>query len=81
MARVSVTKIRNFSENAVNAKIHIRTATPADADTIVVFNAQLAEESEGKTLAPRTLRQGVRAVLQDPRKGRYYLACEGNQVL
>lgn len=52
----------------------IRTATPADHEAIVRFNLALARESEDRELDEDTLRKGVAAFLDDPRKGRYYLA-------
>jgi GNAT superfamily N-acetyltransferase len=52
----------------------IRRATPADADTIVAFNAAIAEETEGQPLAPATIARGVRHLLSDPALGVYYLA-------
>lgn len=55
--------------------IHVRPAVPADAPVIVDFNARLAWESEAKTLDRTHLDAGVRALLADPRKGRYFVAC------
>ncbi|MBX9678022.1 MAG: GNAT family N-acetyltransferase [Gemmataceae bacterium] len=59
----------------------IRTASEADLEMIVDFNAALAEESEGKTLDPAKLRPGVAAALADPHKGRYFLAEHGGRVV
>ena len=53
----------------------VRSATAADLDTIVDFNARLAEESEGISLDRETLREGVRALLEDSARGSYYVAC------
>jgi GNAT superfamily N-acetyltransferase len=58
----------------------IRSASAADLDVIIDFNAALAEESEGKSLDRGTLRPGVAAVLADPHKGRYFLAEQNGQV-
>lgn len=52
----------------------IRSASPGDLETICAFNQALARESEGRELDPERLEQGVRAVLDDPAKGRYWLA-------
>ncbi len=52
----------------------IRAATPADRDTIVDFNIRLAEESEGMRLDAATVRRGVTLVLDDPSRGRYFIA-------
>ncbi|HEU4516528.1 MAG TPA: GNAT family N-acetyltransferase [Steroidobacteraceae bacterium] len=52
----------------------IREATPADLDFIVAANIALAAETEAQVLDPELIRPGVRAALEDPRLGRYYLA-------
>ncbi len=52
----------------------IRSATLADAVTIADFNTRLAHESEGKALKPDVIAAGVRAMLNDERHGRYFLA-------
>lgn len=61
--------------------ITIRTATPADADTIIASNAALALETEDRRLDPETLRTGVGRVLSDPTRGVYYLAEAGGRVV
>ena len=60
--------------------IRIRAATPADAAIIADFNVRLAAESEDTTLDPDTVRAGVQALLDDPAKGRYWLAHIGKDV-
>jgi len=52
----------------------IRTATLADLPFIAEANAALATETEGKVLEAALLHPGVRAVLEDPALGRYYIA-------
>jgi ribosomal protein S18 acetylase RimI-like enzyme len=52
----------------------IRPARADDAPLIVDFNCRLAEESEAKVLDRGRVDPGVRAVLADPRKGRYFVA-------
>ncbi len=54
--------------------ITIRDATAADADTVVSFNAAMAEETESKTLDRSVLTPGVTAVLDDAERGRYWVA-------
>jgi GNAT superfamily N-acetyltransferase len=62
--------------------ITIRHATPADAAMIAENNARLAWESENKTLDPAMALLGVRAAIADPeKKGPYYLACDGDEVI
>jgi len=41
----------------------------------------MAEETEGKTLAPDIIGPGVQALLDDPSKGRYWVAKAGDKVI
>jgi len=59
----------------------IRDARPADAATIVEFNVKMAMETEGRPLAPELINPGVRAVLEDSRRGRYWVAEIDGQVV
>jgi GNAT superfamily N-acetyltransferase len=59
--------------------LEIRPATPGDAELVVRWNMLLAEESEDKTLAQPVLAEGVRQVLADQRKGRYFVAMVDGQ--
>lgn len=52
----------------------VRPAGLEDWQTIVDFNIRLAAESEGKVLNRTDVEPGVRSLLSDPRKGRYFLA-------
>ncbi|MGH7128867.1 MAG: GNAT family N-acetyltransferase, partial [Planctomycetaceae bacterium] len=61
--------------------IDIRPAGLDDWPTITEFNLRLADESEGKTLDRPTLAEGVRAVLADVAKGRYFLACRDGRIV
>ena len=58
----------------VATNIRIRQAGAADVETIASFQCRLAAESENLTLDLETVRKGVRAVVNDPNKGRYWLA-------
>ncbi len=61
--------------------VHVRDATPADADFVVACNARLGEETEGKTLDPRVLAAGVRRGLGRPELCRYFIAeVDGTRV-
>lgn len=60
--------------------VHVRSATHDDVVTIADFNAQMALETEGRTLDEPTVRSGVAAVLGDPQKGRYLVAERGLAV-
>ena len=52
----------------------IRPATPSDLETVVEFNARLAQETEGVDLDKDRLRAGVAALLSDRSLGRYFIA-------
>lgn len=52
----------------------VREARSTDAAVIADFNAALALESEHKVLDRTLLEPGVRALLSDPWKGRYFVA-------
>ncbi len=54
--------------------ITIRRATAADAQAIADFNRLLARETEGLDLDPASVQAGVKALLNDPAKGMYYVA-------
>ena len=59
----------------------IRKATIDDADTLAIFNAEMARETEGKTLLPQVIGAGVRALLKDPGLGYYVVAEVDGQVI
>src|SRR5690606_6171719 len=59
----------------------IRDARPADAATIVEFNVKMAMETEGRSLEPELLNPGVAAVLEDPGRGRYWVAEMNGQLV
>ena len=63
------------------SSVRIRPAVPDDTPTIIAFNLGLAEESERRQLDRGVLERGVRALLGDPSRGRYFLAeCEDTPV-
>lgn len=51
----------------------VRRARAGDLDGLVARNRALAEESEGKTLDLAAVERGVRAILDDPRRGTYWV--------
>jgi len=61
--------------------LSIRRATINDLNTLVAFNAAMADETEDKTLEQDTLRAGIRGLLQDEQKGRYWVAEQGGRVV
>ncbi len=60
--------------------IFVRDARKDDCEIIALFNEAMALETEGLRLEPLTIRAGIRAVLDDPSKGRYYVAERRRQV-
>jgi len=58
----------------------VRAASFEDAPTVAQFNASLAEETEGISLDRARLEAGVRAALEDPAKGRYFIAEDGGKI-
>jgi ribosomal protein S18 acetylase RimI-like enzyme len=61
--------------------ILVRNAEATDWATIAEFNRALAAESESKALDWDTLTRGVRAVLSDLSKGRYFIAERAGRIV
>jgi ribosomal protein S18 acetylase RimI-like enzyme len=59
----------------------VRPAVQTDAEFLARGNIAMALEAEHKQLDPATVRLGVRAVLEDPGKGRYFVAERDDQVV
>lgn len=55
-------------------KYRIDTATPDDTETIVQFQLDMALESEGTKLDYATVREGVKAAIDDSSRALYLLA-------
>lgn len=60
--------------------IHVRPGEARDIETIVEFQLRLARETEDLDLDRASITQGVRAVVADAAKGRYWLAEEDGRV-
>ena len=61
--------------------IYYRQATPADVSVIVDFQLAMALETEELALDREVCSRGVKAVFDDPSRGRYFLAqSEGTVV-
>ena len=54
--------------------ITIRAAGVDDVERLAAWAVAMALETEHKQLAPDTVWQGVRAVLEEPARGRYFIA-------
>lgn len=61
--------------------MQLRPAHVGDLDTIVAFNTRMAEETEGLRLDPTLIVPGVRAMIEDPAKGRYFVAERDGQII
>ena len=59
----------------------VRPATPDDADFLTTGNVSMALEAEHKRLEPSVVHAGVRAVLADPGKGRYFVAEDSGRAV
>jgi len=61
--------------------ITVRQATPQDLAILVQFQLAMALETESRQLCQDTVTPGVRAVFEDPRKGTYFLASMGEEII
>ena len=61
--------------------VHYREAVAADAETLVQYNCLLALETEQKTLARETVRQGVVTGLTLAPEVRYFVAESAGVVI
>ena len=59
----------------------IRPATIDDAGALAGYNSAMAEETEGRSLDPDLIGPGVRALLDDDAKGRYWVAEGDGRVI
>lgn len=59
----------------------MRAARPSDIDALVASTLGNALESEGIRLDRRIATRGVRAILKDPHKGRFFVAECGGKVV
>lgn len=67
-------------DSSMNPAAHPRVAVSDDTETLVAFNQAMALETESRSLATKTLRPGVEAVLRDPQHGFYVVADTGNEI-
>jgi len=61
--------------------IVVREAKQDDAEAIIDFQLKMAWETENLSLDSTIVTKGVNAVFNDPSKGRYYIAQEGNEII
>jgi hypothetical protein len=60
--------------------VYYREALPADAEEIAILQLELERQASGRSFGIETCRRGVRAVLENSSKGRYYVATSGRQI-
>ena len=58
----------------------IETATPADIPVLVQFQQSMAQETEGLELDSTIVTRGIKALFEDPAKGSYYVARDGEVI-
>lgn len=61
--------------------MEIREAKKDEFSAIITFQLAMANETEGIELDKPTVEKGVKAVLADENKGKYYVAVVNNQVV
>ncbi len=61
--------------------IEIRQATSADVAIIADFNIALCQETEGRELNRTTVLEGVRRLVAEPMRGRYFVATIDGEVV
>ncbi|PSR00686.1 MAG: GNAT family N-acetyltransferase [Bacteroidetes bacterium QS_9_68_14] len=59
------------------ARVNVRRAERGDLGVLVRFARAMARETEDKALAPATVRAGIRAALNEPARGTYFVAESG----
>lgn len=67
--------------NDSRSEIIVRHATMSDAQVIADYNVAMALETERLALDPPTVLAGVRAVLDQPSRGTYFVAERNRQVV
>lgn len=58
--------------------LQVRAASPGDVARLVEWACAMAFETEAKRLDPDVVRRGIDAVLGQPGRGRYFVACDGD---
>ncbi|MFC1761486.1 GNAT family N-acetyltransferase [Planctomycetota bacterium] len=61
--------------------ICVRRADTSDASTIVNFQVQMAQETEGLTLNADTVTLGVKGLFQHPERGAYWVAEQDDRLV
>jgi len=59
----------------------VRPAVSADINKLIEFQLAMAQETEGINLDKKTVERGIRAVLNDIQKARYFVAEDGKELI
>jgi len=59
----------------------IRKAKPEEASVIIDFQQKMAWETEGMTLKPEIINNGVNGVFDNPSRGQYWVAEDNGQIV
>lgn len=70
-----------MDETSPDSVFRIRDAKTSDSTKIAAGNTMMAEETEGKALDPASIELGVRTILGDQTKGRYWVAESAGNVI
>ncbi|MDH3619395.1 MAG: GNAT family N-acetyltransferase [Gammaproteobacteria bacterium] len=62
-------------------EFQIREAHKGDALVIADYNSRMAEETEGKSLDPDSIGPGVRGLLENATRGRYWVAEADDEII
>jgi ribosomal protein S18 acetylase RimI-like enzyme len=65
----------------MNDAIQVREAIESDLSVILGFQVAMAKETESLDLDQNTLARGIQSLLQDPAKGKYYVALLDSRVI
>ena len=61
--------------------MNIREASPADKKILMGFQKNMALETEGLKLDEKVLKHGLESILNDPAKGRYFVAEDQDETI
>ena len=64
----------------MSSALHLRPAHAGDVPRLRDWAVAMALETEHKALDPHTVEKGIRAVLEEPRRGAYFIAHRGEAV-
>jgi GNAT superfamily N-acetyltransferase len=78
---VASARCRAFFVTVTQVSVTYRSATRDDAASIIEFQLAMARETEDVSLDTAVTTQGVHAVIDDPSRGRYFVAESDGRVV